>query len=442
MSDPKNYDDILKWVEKIARQFGADDVRSVLQEMSDFTLTQRDDAVEKIEEAIQSSLRVEIFKDHRYSYHSTNDLRPERLEKFLDKAVAMTTYLGEDKDRMLPPRDLYPSDISKINLDLVDATIETLSLEEKKNMTNRMVNRAYAKNKALISVTSNFYNGESTLFMRASNGFFGKEKRTYVSMSVEVSLEEPDGRKPEAWESISACHYQDLWEPEKVAENAVMRVEQKRGAEKISSGKKTMVVENIAVPRLLYPILVAMTGRYLAQKQSFLDGQLHQKVGSNLLTVINDPFIPRALGSRHFDEEGIKAQKRTFFEEGILKNYLIDTYYGNKLGMNPTSGSFSNLILNPGTKSPEDLIKSIEDGIYVTQFIGGNFNSNTGDFSYGIMGHEIKQGTLVRPVTEMNISGNYSTLMESLIAVGNDPYLFSSFRMPTLVFQEVDFSGI
>jgi PmbA protein len=202
-----------------------------------------------------------------------------------------------------------------------------------------------------------------------------------------------------------------------------------------------MVVENTAVARLLYPIIGALTGRSLYQKRSFLDGMMDRKVGSDLFTLRNDPFIPRGLGSRYFDEEGIRAQKRTLFEKGTLKHYFIDSYYGNKLGMEPTSGSFSNLILNPGSLSPEELIKNVSEGVYVTQFIGGNSNSNTGDFSYGVMGHEIRNGKLVRPVTEINISGNYLELMKSLHAAGNDLYTFSSFRMPTLVFKNVDFAG-
>ncbi len=441
MNDQNNYENMLKWVEKKALQLGAEAVRSVLSTTSGFNITQRDDSIEKMKESIQSSLRVEIFKENRYSYHSTNDLKQDRLEAFLDKAVSMTAYLEKDDDRKLPDPRWYPSGSAERDLDLVDPELGSMTLNHKKEILNRLVKSAYAKNKSLISVTGEFWNGHSNVYGRASNGFSGQVERTYVGMSVEISMDEPGGRKPEDWKSINARHYEDLWDPEKVSAEAVKRVEQKIGAVKTPSGRKTMIVENTAAPRLLYPIMGALSGRYLFQKRSFLDGMLNKSVGSELLTILNDPFIPRGLGSRHFDEEGIKAQKRAFFEKGVLKNYLIDSYYGNKLGMDPTSGSFSNLILSPGHSKPEDLIRSVSDGIYVSQFIGGNSNSNTGDFSYGVMGHEIKNGKITRPVTGMNISGNYIDLMKSLHAVGNDPYKFSSFRMPTLVFENVDFAG-
>lgn len=441
MNDQNNYENMLKWVEKKALQLGADAVRSVLSTTSGFNITQRDESIEKMEESIQSSLRVEIFKENRYSYHSTNDLKQDRLEAFLDKAVSMTAFLEKDDDRKLPDSKWYPSGPAERDLNLVDPDLGTITLNHKKEILNRLVKSAYAKNKKLISVTGEFWNGHSNVYGRASNGFSGQVERTYVGMSVEVSMDEPGGRKPEDWKSINARHFEDLWDPEKVSADAVRRVEQKIGAVKTSSGRKTMIVENTAAPRLLYPIIGALSGRYLFQKRSFLDGMMDQKVGSDLFTILNNPFIPRGLGSRHFDEEGIKAQKRAFFTKGELKNYLIDSYYGNKLGMDPTSGSFSNLILSPGHSTPDDLIRSVSDGIYVSQFIGGNSNSNTGDFSYGVMGHEIKNGKITRPVTEMNISGNYIDLMKSLHAVGNDPYEFSSFRMPTLVFENVDFAG-
>ncbi|MCD6234885.1 MAG: TldD/PmbA family protein [Candidatus Marinimicrobia bacterium] len=441
MQKQKDYENVLKWIEQKALKIGADAIRSVLSINSGFSINQRDNSIEKMEESIQSSLHVEIFKDNRYSYHSTNDLNPDRLESFLDKAVSMTSYLEKDEERKLPDPSLYPASRPQVNLDLVDQNLSFMSIKQKKSILNRLVQSAYAKNKQLISVTGEFWNGHSHIYGRASNGFSGKVERTYVGMSVEVSMDEPGGRKPEDWKSINARHFEDLWEPETVAAEAVKRVEQKLGAIKIDSGKKTMVVENTAVPRLLYPVIRALTGRSLFQKRSFLDGMMNRQIGSDLFTLLNDPFIPRALGSRYFDEEGIQAQKRIIFEKGTLKNYFIDSYYGNKLGMNSTSGSFSNLILSPGKLSPEELIKTVPEGIYVTQFIGGNSNSSTGDFSYGVMGHEIRNGKLVRPVTEMNISGNYPDLIKSLHAAGNDPYLFSSFRMPTLVFENVDFAG-
>ena len=167
-----------------------------------------------------------------------------------------------------------------------------------------------------------------------------------------------------------------------------------------------------------------------------------EQTGSEKLDLTDDPFIVSGCGSRLFDNEGLAAKKRAVFEKGIVRTYFVDTYYGKKLEMEPTTGSTSNLILAPGTQSLDEMIASVKNGILVTGFNGGNTNGSTGDFSYGIDGFLIENGTLVKPVSEMNISGNMNYFWNQLIAVGNDPELNSSWRIPSLMFTNVDFSGI
>lgn len=436
------YENKLKWIEAKALKMGADGIRSSLSVSSGFTMSQRDNEIESMSESVESSLRVEIYRENRYSYHSTNDLNEDRLEGFLEKAISMTAYLEKDEYRKLPDKKWYATDTDDSKLHMVDHEIDRISHKEKVAWLDRLVKSAYKKNSSLISVTADFWNSHSLTVRRASNGFAGASERTSVGMGTSVSMEEPGGKRPEDSKYIGALHLNELWEPEKVSAEAVRRVEAKLGAKKIASGRKTMVVENQAAGRCIYPILRALDGRALSQKNSFLEGKSDKDVGTKLFTLIDNPLIPRGQGSRMFDGEGLKAVKRVLFQDGVLKNYLIDSYYGNKLNMDPTTGGISNLILPVGNKSPKELINSVDNGIFVTGFIGGNSNPTTGDFSYGIMGHEIKKGKLVSPVSEMNISGNYLDLMKSLIAVGNDPNEFSRLLLPTLVFKDVDFAGL
>ncbi len=432
----------LKWIEEKAMKKGADAIRSSLSVSSGFTMSQRDDEIENMSESVESSLHVEIYYENRYSSHSTNDLNEDRLDGFLENAISMTAYLEKDEFRKLPEKKWYATETDDSMLDLVDNTISRIHHEEKVTLLDRLVKSAYKMNRSLISVSADFWNNHSLTVLRASNGFTGSAERTSVGMGTSVSLEEPDGKRPEDSKYIGAMHFKELWEPEKISAEAVRRVEAKLGAGKIASDKMTMVVENQVAGRYLYPILRALDGRALSQKNSFLEGKQDKEVGAKLFTLIDNPLIPRAQGSRMFDGEGLKAVKRVLFQDGVLKTYLIDSYYGNKLNMEPTAGGISNLILPPGKKSPEELIQAVDHGIYITGFIGGNSNPTTGDFSYGIMGHEIKNGKRVKPVSEMNISGNYLDLMKSLIAVGNDPTEFSRFRLPTLVFKDIDFAGL
>jgi PmbA protein len=203
-----------------------------------------------------------------------------------------------------------------------------------------------------------------------------------------------------------------------------------------------MIVENRAGSRLLRAIQRPMMGRSLQQKNSFLEGMVGKRIASEQLTILDDPFIERGLGSRHFDNEGLAAKRRVMIEKGILRNYYIDNYYGKKLDMEPTTDSPSNVIFEYGSRSPEEMIVDVEKGILVTGFIGGNSNSTTGDFSYGIVGHLIENGKIVKPVNEMNISGNSREFWSRLVEMGNDPYPYSAWRRPSMFFEGVDFSGI
>jgi PmbA protein len=169
---------------------------------------------------------------------------------------------------------------------------------------------------------------------------------------------------------------------------------------------------------------------------------LGEKVGSDKLTLIDDPFIISGQGSRLFDNEGLALKKRTIFEKGVIKGYNIDTYYGKKLGMEPTTGGTSNLVLEPGERTLEEMIASLDRGIFITGFNGGNSNRATGDFSYGIDGFLIENGIIVKPVSEMNITGNMKQLWMDFAEAGSDVYKNSSWRLPSIMFNNVDFSGI
>ena len=157
---------------------------------------------------------------------------------------------------------------------------------------------------------------------------------------------------------------------------------------------------------------------------------------------MDDPLIPKAFGSRLYDAEGLAARKRPLFEKGVLRSYYIDTYYGKKLKMAPTSGGTSNLAWTLGAKPQAAILKDVGEGILVTGFLGGNSNGTTGDYSLGVQGFSIRGGERAEPVGEMNIAGNMLELLKKLTAVGNDPWPYSSMRTPTLVFEGVQLAGV
>lgn len=135
------------------------------------------------------------------------------------------------------------------------------------------------------------------------------------------------------------------------------------------------------------------------------------------------------------------AKPRTIIEDGVLRSYYVDVFHGRRLGMEPTTGGRTNWVLPAGERSWQDLAKAFPKAILVTGFLGGNANSTTGDFSFGIRGRLLEHGEPTKALSEMNVSGNVLTVFHKLSALADDPWAFSSVRSPTLVFEDVSFSG-
>ena len=203
-----------------------------------------------------------------------------------------------------------------------------------------------------------------------------------------------------------------------------------------------MILENRVAGNILGRMFAPMSARNIFQRNSFLIDKINSQIGSPLLTVIDDPLVPGGLASRLFDGEGIKATRRELIKNGVLNSYLIDNYFGRKLGITPNGGGTSNIFVELGQRNQQEIIANLENAILVTSFSGGNASVTTGDFSFGISGQYIENGKIVQAVNEMNIAGNLQTLWHQLAETGNDPFHFSPSQIPTLVFNDMVFSGL
>ena len=433
--------ELAEWVMDYALKCGASESVASVSNSRDIEIEFRNKQIDKLQESTQNSLNLNIYANHRYSAHSTSDLRKNEMKKFIEEAVASTKYLTEDKFRSLPDQKYYPEK-TDVDLKLLDDSYNSLESAERVRLATEIEKEAMAVSDQIISSTAGYYDTYYENAKVNSNGFKGESSGTVFSMGAEVTVKDEEGGRPEDWYYATTHFKNELPSPSFLGREAAKRALKKIGQKKIESGKYTMLVENRASGRMLSVFSRAVTARAIQQKSSFLDGMLDKKIASDKLTVIDDPFIEKGMGSRLFDSDGIAAKKRYIIEKGILKNFYIDDYYGKKLGWEPTASSPSNLVLEYGSRSLDEILKDIKKGILVNGFIGGNSNSTTGDFSFGIVGLYIENGEIVKPVNEMNISGNAKEVWNQLAEIGNDPYVYSSWRMPSLMFNEIQFSGI
>ena len=433
--------ELAKWAVRQARKAGANDAAVDVGGSRDVEIIYRDGKLDKLTESTVNSLDLTLYVDQKYSSHSTNDLRQETLESFITEAVAMTKHLGQDPFRSLPDPKYYEGK-KDIDLTLYDPAYESFTADQMVARAKEIEEIARGQSDLLISCTSSVSSSYSESAKVHSNGFEGTRAGSSFVAGAEATVRDGETGRPEDYDYAVTRFLKDLPAGEQIARNCVERALKKCGQSKIDSGVYEMVVENRAISNLLGAMLGApMSGSALQQKSSCYEGKLDQQIASEKLTLSDDPFIPSALGSRLYDGEGMAAKKRPIIEKGVLKTFFVDNYYARKLGVEPTMGGASNLVYELGDKSFDELVKSINKGIVVTQFIGGNSNSTTGDFSYGIMGQYVEDGKIIQPVNEMNISGNLLQFMMQIDQIGNDPYQFSSHLRPSMKFVEVQFSG-
>lgn len=398
----------------------------------------------KVEQATASTTRgvvLSLMVDGRYSSHSTSDLRPEALDAFLVRAIEATRFLEPDPDRAQAPGELCGR----------GATDEELETDDPAWYAYTPADRAEAAlaleaslddrwEDDVVSTTTHVADGQSESARVMSNGFSGHSQGAWFAQGAERTLLDGD-KRPESSAWYAARFLADLPSPDEIAAETERRVRARVGARPAPSGRYPLLLSSMAAGRILGALAGPLSGGSLHERRSCLADRLGTAIGSAHLTILDDPTIPRGLGSRPWDGDALVARPRTIIDQGVLSTYNIGVYYGRKLGMDPTSGSRSNWVIPPGQRSPDEIARDLGRCIRITGFMGGNSNGTTGDFSLGIRGELLEGGEVVQPLAEMNITGNLTSFFHQLVEVADDPWQWSPTRSPTLVFEDVQFSG-
>ena len=426
----------------MAKSAGAADAAARAYRVRDVSLDFRDGKVERISESTTRGVGLNIYVDGRYSSVSTSDLRPDALKTFIADSIALAKAIQPDPFRALPDAELYKGQAS-VDLQLEDPKYLDVTADDGRNAAKAMYDavRAAKGAEAILSATASFSSNLVENWMMTSNGFSGANRGTSFFVSAQVSAKDNDGRRPEEYDYAGSRFWTSVPDPARIGASAAQRTLARLGSKKGETSAMTVVVENRAAGRIVGMLAGPLSAGALQQKRSFLEGKLGQQIVSPLMSITDDPLVPRAFGSRKFDGEGLAAKPRVVLADGVLQSYYIDTYYGRKLKMAPTSGSPSNLSWKLGTKSQQELLADAKDALLITGFIGGNSNPGTGDFSVGVVGFRVRNGAIAEPVAEMNLSGNHLEFWKKLVALGNDPFPYSSLRTPTLVFENVSVAG-
>jgi len=423
-----------------ARSAGAEEVKAWASRGSEVELEQRGGRLVKTTEATSRGLSLSLLVNERFSSHSTSDMRPDALKSFIGRAVAATRMLEPDPDRRLAPREKLGT-LAPETLDLVDQIPPRTAIERRKWVAELESDLLEKKPNNLVSATVYGWEVRSETSVLFSNGYTAGSKATHFGCGGEVTLREDDGKLPEATAFFSARHLADVPSSDRVVSEIWSRASEGLNSGPVASGRYPMLLANRSVGRFLGAMLGPMSGGAVWQGRSLFADKIGQQVAAAGLTIWDEPQVVRGLGSRLFDGDGFAPRRRALLENGVLQDWLMDVYHARKLGREPTGGSVSNVVIEPGESSWQDIAKGLPKAIRVTSFLGGNSNSTSGEFSFGIRGQLLENGVVVSNIAEMNVSGNLFRFMESFQGAANDPWGFSAYRVPTLLFSDVQFSG-
>lgn len=434
----------------MAQAKGASHGDVVMVEGDSFFVTVRLGEVEKISQAQEKRLGLRLFCGSSSASASTSDISQQAIQRLIDDTVIMARATAEDPFSGLPDASLLARDIP--DRDLLDDAARSVSVDEKIAIASAAEKTAMDFDPRITnSEGADFSNQFGRVIYASSQGFSGEYQGSTFGHSVAPVASQDGAMQRDYWYS-SNRKFARLDSAKSVGERAARRVLRRLGARKVKTCEVPVVFDPDMAASLLRNLSSALSGYSLYKGASFLNGQIGNKIASQVMTVWDDGTIPGALGSKPFDSEGLPITKKAVVENGELRSYLLDTYSGKKLNMASTGNASrsvgeppgvapTNFYLAPGPRTPGEIIASVKQGLYLTETIGFGVNLVTGDYSRGAAGIWIDNGELAFPVEEVTIAGNLKEMFQNIEMVGNDLEMRGRICAPTLKISQMTVAG-
>lgn len=422
------------------RKRGADEIEVTVQDGTQFSVNVREQAVERLTEAGEKGASLRVLVSGKQANASSSDLSEATMARLIDNAITRARLGGADPCNGLP--ETGPAAPPADKLGIFDEKITAMAPELKIAFAKKLESIGMADKRVKKCTGSTFGTYTGAVYLANSKGFAGSYRRTFASAYVGFQSGEGDNLLQDGWGESSAT-LAGLPDEEKIAGKAAQRVIRLIGARKVDTQKVPMVMEPPMTARMMMFLAQCLSGASVDRKQSFLVDKLGQKIGGDLVTVVDDGLLPGGLGTVPFDAEGVPARSTTVVQQGVLKSYLLNTYYGRKLKLASTghAGGPRNFYLSKGESSPGEIVRSLEKGLLLTGIIGLGQVPTTGDISVGAFGLWVEKGEVAFPVAEITISGNLGEMLQQVQMVGDDLRFDSTVCGPTIKVAEISVGG-
>lgn len=441
MSAPKaDLKSVAEELVQYGRKRGATQVEVTADDGTNFRVAVRDGNVETLVEAGSRNISLRAFVDGRAASASSSDLSAETLHRVMDRAIERAKLSGADPFAGLP--DLEKLAVGPETLKLWDPEIPRMTPEAKVAWAKKLEAIGLKDKRIGKSLGAGFSTNYGTTVLANSAGFSGSYLSSVAVCNVAYQAGEGQNLFQEGWYDATRS-LADLLPAEAVAAKAVERATRLIGARKVETQNVPVVLEPSMTGWLLGFLAHCLDGEALNQMQSFLAGKLGEKIGSDLVTVVDDGLLPGGLGTSPFDTEGVPSRKNVVMQKGVLKSYILNTYNARKMKSKSTGngGGPTNFYLAAGSSKPAEILKSVDKGLYLTGTMGQGTVPTTGDISRGAFGLWIEKGEVVHPVAEITISGNLGKILKDIVMVGDDLEFRQSLAGPTVKIAEMTVGG-
>ncbi len=442
--------DVAQALVERARSAGADMADAVVGESDGLEVGIRLGEIEKLKRARERRAGLRVFVGGATAIASSGDLTAGGLASLVDDAIALARVTARDPHGGLP-------DAADLATALPDLALHDSALEDV--APDLGFARCRAGEEAARAASPEITNSEGAEFgcgggevaLASSAGFVGGYRSSSASLSV-VPVATRDGQMQRDYWYTTSRRLDGLEDAAAVGREAARRALRRLGARRVATGTYPVVFDPDTAASLLRHLAGAISGSALYRRASYLLDKLGEQVAAPAVTIVDDPLRQGGLASRPFDGEGVASSRRTIVERGVLRSYLLDSYSARRLGLRTTGHAAraagdapgvapTNFHLEAGPHTPEAIIASVPQGLYVTELIGFGGNGVTGDYSRGVVGLWIENGELTYPVEEITIAGNLLDMFRGISMIGNDLRFRTSTASPTLKIDRMTVAG-
>jgi PmbA protein len=403
------------------------------------SVTVRMGDIETVEHTRDRGLAVTVYFGKRTGSASTSDYSAASVQETVQAASSIAKFTEDDPCHGLADPSHLASDFP--DLDLYHPW--DLSVDKAKELALNCEQAALDYDARIINSEGASVDSHHGCEVYAnSHGFLGESQKSRHGISCSVIGQIEDGMQRDYWYSTSRRH-RDLDDPIKIGQIAGSRTIQRLKARKIKTCQVPILFEAPVASSLLSHFVSAISGGALYRKASFLMDHLGKTVFSDLVRIYEQPFIPRAIGSAAFDNEGVKTITRDIITDGVLRGYVLASYSARRLGLETTgnAGGVHNLTIDHGNRDLPELIRDLGRGLLVTELIGFGVNTVTGDYSRGAAGFWVENGEVQYPVEEITIAGNLKDIFMSIAEIGCDIDKRQNIRTGSILVDKLTVAG-